>query len=108
MTAAAGWMKIFITSLKQMAPRDRWLHTAGEHTWEARCGEDAFLWFNDLQCYGVQRLPLPEGGHYRVEVIDVWNMTRETVCESASGETEIRLPGKEGLAVLAVRTKEES
>ena len=45
---------------------------------------------------------LPEGHRYRVEVIDVWNMTRETVLTKAGGDIEIRLPGREGMAVLAI------
>lgn len=39
---------------------------------------------------------------YDVEVIDVWEMTRERVLESVSGEVEVSLPGKEGMAVLAL------
>ena len=44
---------------------------------------------------------MPEDKHYRVELIDVWNMTRTVLEEDACGRTKLRLPGKEGLAVLA-------
>ena len=40
---------------------------------------------------------------YDVEVIDIWEMTRERVLESVSGEVEVSLPGKEGMAVLALK-----
>jgi hypothetical protein len=103
---AQGWMKTFLTSLSMMNERDRRPHIAGEHVWAAHCGEDAYLWFNDLQCYGEMTLDLPEDRRYRVEVADVWAMTRETLCEGASGKTVIRLPGRENLAVLAVSVKE--
>lgn len=102
----AGWMKIFLTSLKMMDARDKGPHLAGEHVWAAHCGEEAYLWFNDLQCFGEMTLTLPEGKRYRAEAIDVWSMTRKTLCEGASGKTIVKLPGRENLAVLAVRMKE--
>ena len=37
------------------------------------------------------------------EIIDVWNMTREILIQEASGMTDLKLPGKEGIAVLATR-----
>ena len=51
----------------------------------------------------VYALPLPEDKYYRVELIDVWNMTRQVLREDASGSTLLQLPGEEGLAVLATR-----
>ena len=51
----------------------------------------------------VYALPLPEDKYYRVELIDVWNMIRTVLNENAFGTTKLRLPGKEGLAVLATR-----
>ena len=101
-----GWMKTLLTSLKMMDHRDKGPHTASEHVWTAHCSEDAYLWFNDLQCYGEMTLTLPEDKRYRVEEIDVWNMTRKVLCEGTSGKTSIILPGKENLAVLAVCMKE--
>ena len=38
-----------------------------------------------------------------VEVIDVWEMTRQTDAEGISGKVEVRLPGKPGIAMLAVK-----
>ncbi len=94
----------FLRSLAEMDDRNRWAHMAAEHTWQARCGDEALLWFHDLQCYGKQVLTLPAGKHYRVEVIDTWNMTRSTYVERAGGRVVLQLPGQENLAVLAVRT----
>ena len=88
-------------SIRRMETDDRTAHIAGEHEWAAHAGEEAYLWFNDRQCFGEQNLPLPEDKHYRVELIDVWNMTRTVLEEDACGRTKLRLPGKEGLAVLA-------
>lgn len=84
---------------------DRTAHIAGEHEWAAGAGEEAYLWFYDRQCFGEQTLSLPEDKQYRVELIDVWNMTRTVLKENASGTTKLCLPGKEGLAVLATRIR---
>ncbi len=65
------------------------------------CGEDAYLYYYSRSCTALAALELPETRKYRIEVIDVWEMTRRTVLENASGLTEVSLPGKEGTAVLA-------
>lgn len=46
-------------------------------------------------------LQLPEDGRYRIEIIDVWEMTRETVMHDAVGRTRVSLPAHPGMAVLA-------
>lgn len=90
-----------------MEPADRAVHLAGEHEWAAHIGEEAYLWFHDRQCFAEQILTLPESKTYRIEQIDVWEMTRTVIAEKASGRTAVRLPGKEGIAVLALRTVEQ-
>lgn len=69
------------------------------------CGEDAYLAYYGRHCTALGELELPENGTYRIEVIDVWEMTRETIAEGVNGKVEVPLPGKEGIAVLAVRQK---
>lgn len=90
-------------SIGRMEVDDRTAHIVGEHEWASHAGEEAYLWFNDRQCFGEQTLPLPEDKRCFVELIDVWNMTRTVLEENACGTTKLRLPGKEGLAVLAAR-----
>jgi hypothetical protein len=97
------FIRMIAASIGRMRVDDRTAHIGGEHEWAAHVGEEAFLWFNDLMCFGEQTLRLPEDGRFRVELIDVWEMTRTVIAEDVSGETIIRLPGKEGLAVLAVK-----
>lgn len=46
-------------------------------------------------------MELPETKEFTVEVIDVWEMTRTIVNTKAKGRTEIILPGKPGIAVMA-------
>lgn len=42
-------------------------------------------------------------GEYRIEVIDIWEMTRRTAYEKASGRVRVPLPAKEGMAVFSER-----
>ena len=37
------------------------------------------------------------------KVIDAWNMTREVVAQNVCGRVQIKLPGREDMAVLALR-----
>ena len=98
-----NFLRLFADSVRRMDIRDRTAHLGGEHTWEGCCGEEAYLTYFDLQCYGEQTVRLPEDKRYRAELIDVWNMTRETVAEGISGETRLKLPGRDNLALLVTR-----
>ena len=51
----------------------------------------------------VAWIKLPKDHKYKVEMIDVWEMTRKTLIEEASGSTALKLPGKEGIAVLVTK-----
>ena len=48
-------------------------------------------------------LQLPENGSYKVEIIDMWEMTRRLGVSNVRGEIKIGLPGKEGIAILVTR-----
>lgn len=69
---------------------------------KGRCGDRVFLQYLGRHCNALLEWTLPEGHRYRVEVIDVWNMTRETVLEEGSGHIGVKLPGREGMAVVAI------
>lgn len=66
-----------------------------------RCGDEAFLIYYDLRCCAEDTLELPKDRSYRIELFDVWNMTREVIAEHACGRTQIQLPAKEDMAVVA-------
>ena len=68
-----------------------------------KCGNEAFLKFMERQCAALTELNLPQEGSYRVEVIDTWDMTRKVVMENVNGTVKVELPGKEDMAILAVR-----
>ena len=66
-------------------------------------GEEAYIIYYGTHCNGIGHMTLPEDKKYRIEVIDAWEMTRETAAENVSGEVEVKLPGKVGTAILATR-----
>lgn len=68
----------------------------------AAFGEEAFITYYDRHCTCRAEMNLPKEKKYTLEVIDVWNMTRKRVMEHVNGHVVIPLPGKEGMAVLAV------
>lgn len=61
-----------------------------------------------LRYFGESRpalctIHLPQEHEYSIEVIDIWEMTRKQLMASASGKTLLKLPGKEGIAILCTR-----
>lgn len=56
--------------------------------------DEVFLTYFGDACTISGMLDLPEDGKYRIDVIDVWEMTRETVMEEAGGAVQVPLPGK--------------
>jgi hypothetical protein len=74
-----------------------------EYEYNGHCGEDAYLRFYDRRTCSEDILELPEKYAYKVELIDTWEMTRTVLVEKARGKTDIKLPAKEGMAVLATR-----
>lgn len=100
-----SFFKAFSDSIHRMSAEDRTAHLGGEHAWESHFGEDAYLTYFDLQCYGEQTVQLPKDKVYKAELIDVWNMTREVIAENICGETKLILPGRDNLALLITRIK---
>lgn len=65
-----------------------------------------------LEYFGHMRpaymdLRLEEGNRYKVEVIDIWEMTRTMAVSKAVGKCRIRLPAKEGTALLLTKNATE-
>ncbi|MGN0432966.1 MAG: DUF4038 domain-containing protein [Bilifractor sp.] len=69
-------------------------------------GDRAYLKYFGSHCTAIGDIDLPSDRSYRVWVIDTWEMTRNLICEDATGHFEADLPGKEGMALLAI-VKEE-
>lgn len=76
---------------------------AGNREIMGHCGEEAYLYYYGRHCTSWADLDLPKDGTFRLEVLDVWEMTRTVAMNGVNGHVRISLPGKEGIAVLAVR-----
>ncbi len=74
-----------------------------DSTYGGHIGGDIYLRYYGEKCPRYISIRLPQDYTYKVEIIDVWDMTRSTVNENASGKTPLTLPGKGGIAVLATR-----
>ena len=95
--------RAFVGKLAAMPAAERDKFIAAEYGYAGRCGDGAFLWYRDLQSSACMVMDLPEDKAYSVYVIDTWNMTRELALTGASGRASVELPGREFMAVLAVR-----
>ena len=67
-----------------------------------RIGDQVFMEYFGHRCCGMVRWILPENHTYRIEEIDIWEMTRKTTYKGVNGKIAVNLPGKEGIALLAV------
>ena len=72
-----------------------------ECEYRGHCGDRVYMQYFARHCVGKTTWKLPENRTYDVEVIDVWNMTREKVLMGVNGVFDIKLPGREGIAILA-------
>ncbi|MDO4285460.1 MAG: DUF5060 domain-containing protein [Eubacteriales bacterium] len=93
----------FVRLMKTLEISDVLKVLDGHREFIGRVGEEAYLRYYGRDCTCIGELSLPEDQNYRVEVIDVWEMTRTTALEGVSGKVSVDLPGKEGIAVLATR-----
>lgn len=69
-------------------------------------GENFFIKYYGRYCPRKAAFRLPKDKSYKIEVIDVWEMTRKTLCEKVSGKVPLELPAKEGIAVIATKTED--
>ncbi|MDE7312768.1 MAG: DUF4038 domain-containing protein [Eubacterium sp.] len=95
-----------VTAVSRMSEQEMQDFLAAECYYQGHCKEDCYLYYYDTRTCAEDTITLPENGMYRVEVIDTWNMTRETVYERKNGRITITLPGREDMAVLAVRIED--
>ncbi|MCI2048566.1 MAG: DUF5060 domain-containing protein [Lachnospiraceae bacterium] len=117
--AAPEATRPFISRILSLSAMDRELFALNESLAAGQVGEQCRLYYYGRQCPGRVTLSLPCGKKYKVEILDVWNMTRETVyreteAEKPEGEQHglsadpsefgrlvVPMPGREGMAVLA-------
>lgn len=65
-------------------------------------GQGFFMEYFGHMCPAFTELKLDDHKRYRIEVIDIWEMTRRLVSEGPGGQVKIGLPGKEGIVILAM------
>ena len=87
-----------------MGPAERDKFLSVEFEFAGKTADDsAFLFYKDSQCCSAADIMLPQDGTYRIELLDTWEMTRETVMSGVSGMTRVMMPGKPYMAILAIR-----
>ena len=59
--------------------------------------------YNARQCRSFLEVELPAAGCYTIEILDVWNMTRKVQMTGVCGKVRVEMPGKEGIAMLALK-----
>lgn len=69
---------------------------------------DFRLVYMERQTQAFISLKLPEAGSYKVEIIDMWEMTRKLAVTGVHGNIRVGLPGREGIAVLVTRLNGEA
>ncbi len=67
------------------------------------CGDEAILVYFSRSCPGIYEFSLPAENTYRIELIDAWNMRRESLFSGVSGKVICPLPGREYMALLATK-----
>ena len=95
----AGQGTEFMQAMKDMPKADQEQITADMIP--PVCGnEKCRLYYYGSGCPLYVNCSTPTSDNYRAEIIDVWEMTRELFMDSVSGDCKIKLPAKEGMAVL--------
>ena len=93
-------MRGFIAAIAGMDQQEKLIHTIPETSYAGHIGEDVYIYYLNIECAARFRPTVAEGKTYKVEAIDAWNMTRETVATGFKNGGEVRLPGHEYIAVL--------
>lgn len=93
----------FIKLIMSLPEIEREVFLAKSTSYTGHCKDAVYLHYFAHQCSSACHMELPDNASYQVEVLDVWNMTRHTVMEDVSGNIIVKLPGKEGMAILATK-----
>ena len=68
-------------------------------------GDELYLDYMGRSCPCVHTMRLPEDGSYTIRVLDAWEMTDTVVMTNVAGVVKVPTPGKELIAILAVRNE---
>jgi len=93
----------FIKGMMEMPANDRELLMFRLSPSTVQHEEKCYLYYLGRSCPHECTLELPDTATFEIDVIDIWEMTRETVIHQASGKTKVPLPAKEGMAIIATK-----
>ncbi len=79
---------------EQIIAEGGWNHEAGGYNLE----HGYYLFYFGMRQPALRNFKLPDGT-YRIDLIDTWNMTIETVAENAIGQTSIEMPTRKFMAI---------
>jgi hypothetical protein len=95
--------KLFARNLLSMGEKEREDFLLKNTSYAGHCGEDAYLIYFAHTCPGLHTMKLPKDRTYTIYVLDVWEMEKTVFASHSSGTFNVTLPGKEGIAILAVK-----
>lgn len=102
--AIPAGLHMLFESRRRMGPEEKALFDSEEAVFAGRTKDEShILYYCGTDCFARYDVSLLEDARYRIEIIDAWNMTRELYADGVSGRTEVRLPGREYMAVLCTR-----
>lgn len=91
-----------VSAVSRMGEEERLFHLTTESEYNGHVGEEVYIRYFGRDVHGRVQMDLPSEKTYRIEVVDTWNMTRETVASGQSGSCKVRVPEKQWMAVVAI------
>ncbi len=88
-------------SVSRMTHAERETLSCGEYVAAGHVGDEVYLTFLKDFCPALYYIDLPENRIYHVNVIDIWEMTNQTVLTGVTGHACVPLPGKAGIVIAA-------
>ena len=95
--------RFFIDARLKMDPEEARLFDLFDCMYEGHVGDEVYLTFFDIRTCAKGAMNLPADNKYKVELVDVVNMTRQELPGVYSGNAQIDMPGKEGMALIAYK-----
>lgn len=96
----------FVEAILRMPQDEAELFGMFEYSYVGHVGEEVYLTFYDIRTCAKGCMELPADQKYKLELVDVYDMTIEEVDGVFSGHAVYEMPGKEGMAVIARRISE--
>lgn len=84
--------------------------TFGRTNWDMPCGgvpDQYYLFYFGFNQPTFRPFEMPEGIHFKVDVIDTWNMTMEALPDLYEGNFRVELPGRQYMAIRMRRVEQE-